>query len=66
MQDFFLNMAYLLGIVTSWLVVAAAMFFWVQIFADLIRNFAMFIGRDIPENVDELHEEFRKKLLETK
>jgi len=70
MQEFFINAIYFviysMGIATSLFVAAVAVFFTFLWFRFVAYNFAMLIGSDIPEDVNELAEEFRKNLLETK
>jgi hypothetical protein len=55
-----------MGIATSLFVAAVAVVFAFLWFRFVAYNFAMMIGSDIPEDVNELAEEFRKNLLETK
>ena len=70
MQEFFINaiyfVAYSTGFATSLFVTAVAVVFAFQWFRFVGYHFAMLIGSDIPEDVNELAEEFRKNLLETK
>lgn len=61
---FAMNSIYFIGILGALLSVPSCLYFCFLIIKDLRYEFSIFMHNDIPENISELTDELRKRMLE--